>query len=286
MQRELILSLMSLLAIFDGGASAQTARENSGSARQQTRQQSGQRAEQAPKQNSAGAEDSTISILSSETRFGLSVVKGVPYSAEAITENVQVLNDGARLTTKATALLYRDSEGRLRREQEFSAIGPFATAGEPVRMIFISDPVARVTYRLDPRARSAIKTAFNSGPSPASPNAPASATRKIESLGKRMIEGVEAEGRRSTLTIPAGQIGNDRPLEIISEKWYSHELKIVVLSKHSDPRLGENTYRVINIKRDEPDAALFRTPADYKIREGNYAPGPGSHSPARERKPE
>lgn len=260
MQRGLIVSLMSLLAMVDGGASAQTMREYSGKARLQN----GQRAGQGSKPHPAGTEDSTLSVLSSETRFGLSIVKNVPYSAEAIIENVQVLNDGTRLTTKATALLYRDSEGRTRREQEFSAIGPFATAGEPVRMIFISDPVARITYRLDPRNRSAIKMAFNSGPPPASPNAPASATRKIDALGKRTIEGVEAEGRRSTLTIPAGQIGNDRPLEIVSESWYSHELKMVIVSKHFDPRLGENTYRVINIKRDEPDAALFRAPAEAK----------------------
>jgi len=287
MQRVWIVSLMCLLAMFAGGngGSAQTSRE----ARKSADQQSGQNAGRTLKQNPTGApgtEDSTIGIVSSEMRFGGNVVKGAPYSAEAITENVQVLKDGTRLTTKATASLYRDGEGRMRREQEFSAIGPFATAGEPVRMIFISDPIARAIYRLDPRSGAAIKTAFNSGPSPANPNAPASATRKIEALGKRMIEGVEAEGMRSTLTIPAGQIGNDRPIEIVSEKWYSRELKIIVLSKHSDPRLGENTYRVINIKRDEPEAALFRVPADYRIQEGNFVPGPGYHSPARPRKPD
>ena len=229
--------------------------------------------------------DSTIGFVSSEMRYGGSVVKGRPYSAEAVTENVQMLRDGTRLASKATARLYRDSEGRTRRDQEFSAVGPFA-ADEPVRMIFISDPVARVSYRLDPRARTAIKMPFASGSPPADSRPPASAARKIEPLGKRMIEGVEAEGMRSTITLPAGQVGNDRPLEIVSERWYSRELAIFVMSRHSDPRLGENTYQVTNLKREEPDPSLFRVPADYKIREGKVSPGLDYHAPAQARKPD
>jgi len=97
---------------------------------------------------------------------------------------------------------------------------------------------------------------------------------KEESLGKQTIEGIEAEGARTTITIPAGEIGNERPIEIISERWYSPELQTVVMTKHSDPRFGEIVYRLTNISRSEPDASLFHVPADYKIKDGPPMPGP------------
>lgn len=90
-------------------------------------------------------------------------------------------------------------------------------------------------------------------------------TRKETALGTQVIEGVEAEGTRHTITIAAGEIGNERPIEIVSERWYSAELQAVVLSRRSDPRLGEVTYRLININRAEPDRALFEVPADFTV---------------------
>src|SRR6185436_6465186 len=73
-----------------------------------------------------------------------------------------------------------------------------------------------------------------------------------EALGKQAIEGVEAEGTRKTIEIPAGEIGNERPIEIVFERWYSSELQMVVMTRHSDPRFGETTYRLMNINRSEP----------------------------------
>jgi len=89
-----------------------------------------------------------------------------------------------------------------------------------------------------------------------------------ESLGTRMIEGVQAEGTRTTMTIPAGQIGNERPIEIVSERWYSPELKMDVLTKRNDPRFGETTYQLNNVQRIEPLLSLFQPPADYTVEEG------------------
>src|SRR6185295_6699387 len=86
-----------------------------------------------------------------------------------------------------------------------------------------------------------------------------------ESLGKQLIEGVEAEGTRNTMTIPAGEIGNERAIEIVNERWYSAELQIVVMSRHSDPRFGETTYRLTNINRSEPEKSLFEVPAEFKM---------------------
>jgi hypothetical protein len=89
--------------------------------------------------------------------------------------------------------------------------------------------------------------------------------KKVESLGKKMIEGVEAEGRRSTVTIAAGEIGNTLPIEIVDENWYSPDLQVQVMTRHSDPRSGETIYRLTNIKRSEPDRSLFAVPTDYTI---------------------
>jgi hypothetical protein len=88
---------------------------------------------------------------------------------------------------------------------------------------------------------------------------------KHEDLGTQTIEGVSAQGKRETVTIPAGQIGNERPIEIVTETWFSPELHTMVLRKHSDPRLGDSTYRLTDIKRNEPDAALFQPPAGAKV---------------------
>ena len=96
---------------------------------------------------------------------------------------------------------------------------------------------------------------------------------RTEELGTRDFDGVQAEGTRRVTTIPAGAIGNERPIETVYERWYSKELQIVVMSKHSDPRFGEQTYRLTNIVRAEPEPALFNVPNGYKVVSGADAGG-------------
>ena len=91
---------------------------------------------------------------------------------------------------------------------------------------------------------------------------------KTEDLGSQTVGGVLANGVRTTRTILAGQIGNDKPIDIVVEVWTSPELKTIVYSKRSDPRMGEQTFRLTNINRAEPDPTLFTVPADYKIVDG------------------
>ena len=86
-----------------------------------------------------------------------------------------------------------------------------------------------------------------------------------EDLGTQSMEGVLVKGMRTTHTIPAGQIGNEQPITIVTEVWTSPELKTVVYSKRSDPRMGEQTFRLSNLVRAEPNPALFTVPADFKI---------------------
>jgi len=88
---------------------------------------------------------------------------------------------------------------------------------------------------------------------------------RTEDLGTQVVEGVTAQGVRTTRTISAGEIGNEKPIEIVTEVWTSLDLKTVILSKRSDPRFGEQTFRLTNIVRAEPDPALFTVPADFKV---------------------
>jgi hypothetical protein len=253
------------------------------------------------------------------------VVKGMPYSADEITETTQVLGDGTKIHRETKTAVYRDNEGRTRRETPDN--------------VTISDPVAGATYVINPKTNSVRKlqtasnfvyrtsgamggTATADGMSTtfsvhtmdgqtnievngkqldpkavaeliAKAKAEGSAetkglavlttdgpptmgytvatgpmrrvmvnTRAGESLGKKNIEGVIADGMRNSETIDAGAIGNDRPIQVVNEHWYSEELGMAVYSKHSDPRTGDEIFRVTNIHRGDPPAYLFQAPAE------------------------
>jgi hypothetical protein len=213
-------------------------------------------------------------------RFGDRPVKGAPYSAQFVTESTQTLGDGTRISRKSNGAVYRSAEGRTRRETTLAAVGPVAVEGEPVQMIFINDPVARRHYALDATHHTARKLPLpDKPPVPPGPRPESDENVKTEALGRRTIEGVEAEGTRTVINIPTGRVGNDRPLEIVDERWYSPELQVVVLSSHRDPFAGENVYRLTNITRAEPAASLFEVPADYTVVEG----GPPKDAPRRPR---
>ncbi len=222
-------------------------------------------------------------------------VKGAPYSAEAFTETVQTLVDGNRIAHSSSTKIYRDSEGRTRREagSGVQTLSPLlAAARVPVHdQIFISDPVAGISYVLDPEEKTARKmpvpqfldqAAIEKARTAGGPVTISEGNTKMviqvretehalqrqtttESLGSQTIEGVEAEGKRTTTTIPAGQIGNDLPIVITSEAWYSPQLQTLVLSRRHDPRVGDTTYRLINVNLAEPAASLFQVPADYTL---------------------
>jgi hypothetical protein len=98
----------------------------------------------------------------------------------------------------------------------------------------------------------------------------AEATAKTESLGPQTIEGVNTEWTRTTRTIPAGEIGNEKPITIVSQHWYSADLQMDVKSTHSDPRFGDTTYTLTKIQRTEPDASLFAVPSDYTVTAGKH----------------
>jgi hypothetical protein len=217
------------------------------------------------------------------------VVTKAPFSADTVTETTQTLSDGNRIRPTGTGRIYRDSEGRVRNEQTLVGLGALTPNAAPQQVVFINDPVAGLNYGLNPKEKTATKSTFARRDGPGSQpsgrrgaGAPDSARRpdgprgreaaqrnvKSESLGKQTIDGVQAEGTRTTFTIRAGQIGNEQPLQIVTESWFSPDLQMVVLSKHSDPQSGERVYRLANIVRNEPPATLFQPPSDYKMVEG------------------
>jgi hypothetical protein len=116
-----------------------------------------------------------------------------------------------------------------------------------------------------PAPAGAVMQGFALPAGPVSPQLSEGVEPKAESLGTKTIEGVQVTGTRSTSTIPAGTIGNDRDLNIIRETWYSPELKLVIQSTQSDPRFGETTYTLKNIQQGSPDVTLFQVPANYTI---------------------
>lgn len=371
-----------------------------------------------------GSGGGTYGFMAAEASFDSRVVKGAPYSAESVTEFTQTLADGNRITRRSSNMVYRDSQGRTRREQSLTPLGMsewISPEALPSTTI-INDPVEGATYVLDqkqrvarrsrlvsarvatggvagvagvtggtlraataapvatlnydavtttgeiprqikvsggvlqgnainrvqpeyppiakaaaaagavqvqvtigekgevaeasivnghPLLREAALTAarqwqfkpimlsgqpvkaqgvltFNftlgDDKQPAEtiekavpPNSVATAYNggmrvnfNREALGKQMIEGLECEGTRMVSTIPAGQIGNEHPIEIISERWYSPELQVTVMTKQSDPRSGETIFRLAGITRAEPDEFLFKVPSEYTIKDENF----------------
>jgi len=162
-------------------------------------------------------------------------------------------------------------------------------------MVTIRDPVAGVSYFLDPVHKTANKMPLpstlagprvvNGAPLPSvlssrvmglaqmvtsalvAPSGPATAPVS-EGLGTESINGILAKGTRTTISIPAGQIGNDREIQVVSERWYSDDLQMVVKSSNADPRFGTTSYELTNISRAEPDPSLFQVPTGYTVNEG------------------
>jgi hypothetical protein len=219
------------------------------------------------------------------------VVTAAPYTATATTESTQVLADGNRIVNKTSSFVARDSQGRTRRETDLHRIGTMQV--DSPKTVFINDPTKHTQYIFIPggeatkvirsegnwkeepqivdlrgqrERRSQQKVIVNvQGVRDCQQSKESSEQVKHEDLGTQTIEGVSAQGKRETITIPAGEIGNERPIEIVTETWFSPELHTMVLRKHFDPRMGDSSYRLTDIKRNEPDAALFKPPAGAKV---------------------
>ena len=238
-------------------------------------------------------------------------VTGAPYSAQIVTESVQPFADGNAITHTSTSSVWRDSQGRTRREQNINMIGPSQASGAAIQFITIDDPIAGVHYTLNPNKMMATQittsgtasgaagevlpkkiipadsgnvsiTYFASGDAgfagggrggniSIAPGELAPTNVTTESLGADTMQGLSVLGTRITRTIPEGQIGNAQPILITTDKWYSQDLQIEVKTVHSDPRTGTTTTTVTNLSRNEPNPSLFTVPPGYAISTGSGA---------------
>ncbi len=211
-------------------------------------------------------------------------VSGRPFSATEVRHTVQTLADGTRLEDSSSSSFYRDAQGRMRSESP--------------TQVLIYDPIAGFTYHLDLRNRLYQKTPMRNDaavsiavignrtsvnqtnrpagmPAATDKMAPAKAqqyalrnsihSRAItEELAPQIVNGIPTRGSRYTETIPAGTFGNDRDIKIVSERWVSDVLQVLVKSSNSDPRFGVTTYELTNISQAPPDPALFQVPTNYQ----------------------
>lgn len=213
-------------------------------------------------------------FIGAELRFGDKLIKGQPFSADIVIEDTKRLFDGTTVTRKSRGAVYRDGEGRTRREQSIEMVGGVGIVGtdnKPPTIVFISDFASRSQIFLDLNAKVARKTPLGPGPGPIEPRPRGDA--REESLGTKTIDGVAAEGTRISFEIPAGKVGNDKPLQVVTERWFSTELGLLVMSRHLDPVAGEHLFKLVNIKRVEPNPSLFSIPAGFKI-ENSFGPRP------------
>lgn len=247
------------------------------------------------------ADPGAVKFLNEEFSFTVNTVANAPYSGEEKTESVQTLADGTRITNTSTTRVFRDSKGRVRREIMLPSPDP---ANPSRTMVSIFDPVAGVNYTLDSENKvahqapapsvivaqmknaaeakikaegDAIRTrtfsqtqTFSTGTGPRMEyrvlsRALPGVVPQREDLGTQTVEGVEAKGTRETSVIATGAVGNDRPITIVSERWYSPELQIELKSVRNDPRMGQTTHALTGISRTEPDPSLFQPPADYTV---------------------
>ncbi len=255
-------------------------------------------------------------------------LKGAPYSGDTIVESSQTLADGNHINHKSTGRVYRDGEGRVRREEDRDVTITSANGlmTNHITSIAIVDPVAGYSYSLNPEQKIAWRTPIGTSKElldkaqaarlkvraevQSSQQTPMTEEQKVQMaeqiaklkaemekmtatndgkpnalavargggrvgvayvndtpLEHATIDGLAVEGHKTSETIPAGKIGNDLPITITSEEWTSTDLKVLVLTKHNDPRTGESSYRLANVVRAEPDPSFFIVPPEYTVKD-------------------
>jgi hypothetical protein len=205
--------------------------------------------------------------------FENKVVTGAPLSGELVVTRDTTLADGNRIHNQTQTKIYRDADGRVRREVGFELVTPTTGAAKRT-MIIITDPVAGKRYALNPQSKTAHVMPLHppnhkQGPPP-SPDGEAgpmhdSANVTRDQLGTKTINGLQATGTRVTRTIPVGKIGNENPIQVVTERWYSTDLQVPLTTIHTDPMMGTVTTNLTNINRAAPDVSLFQVPSDYKV---------------------
>jgi len=200
-------------------------------------------------------------------------VKGIPLSAQVVVTRDMTMADGNRIHSESQSNVYRDAEGRVRRDLSVNLATP-ATSPVKHNLVVITDPVAGTRYVLNPDNKTARQGPLR-GPKHAGEDHQAHMNAiggpgdvAKEQLGTKTVNGLQAEGVRVTRTIAAGAMGNEKAITVVTERWYSPDLQIVVMTTHTDPMMGTVTTKLVNVSQGAPDATLFQVPSDYSVKAG------------------
>jgi TonB family protein len=208
-----------------------------------------------------GVPNASVGVSTWFSVVHIPAIANAPFSATTVMDNTQTLADGTTVTTKTMTTIARDSRGRTHNENRYY-LRPSDNGHGRIRDVTIFDPTTRIRTRLTPATLQAAVTAL-------SPKQPRSASPDIqpgpqrEDLGSSSIGGLTVHGFRQSRTIPEGADGNDRPITITDEYWYSDELHMNITLKHTDPRHGIQFVTLTQLSRDEPDEKMFEVPAQY-----------------------
>jgi hypothetical protein len=208
-------------------------------------------------------------------------IPNAPFTAVVTVERSMVQRNGAVVNLKTMREIGRDSQGRIHNESRM--LVPISDGRTPpITRIHLYDPVSRTTAYLNPQRKIFSTSVVNHPPateppqllaSPAANGLPQSQFAREEDLGTRDLEGFSAHGVRETQTIPAESSGTGREIVISDEYWYSDDLRINLILKHSDPRTGSVAMTVTRVSRTEPVPAFFEIPADYRPAGAGEGPG-------------
>jgi hypothetical protein len=195
---------------------------------------------------------------------------GNPFSATVVVEDQRPMPDGSVETMRTIAIIARDSKGRTHNERR--RFMPEAFHGSPSLMeTRIYDPQAHIRFICDPATHTArrqiISIQLDADPA-------TSPFIHVEDLGSTTLSGVRAVGTRRTYIISAHASPTRKPLEIVSEEWYSKDMNLVLLTHHIDPRTGEQTVGISGLKRDDPPASMFELPKGYTVVDAKSPPAP------------
>jgi hypothetical protein len=196
---------------------------------------------------------------------------GAPYSGKSTTVKEKMLTDGTKTTETFVELLWRDAEGRTRKE-----FIRHTDSGEEYRSIIITDPVGGVYLKWDDNEEAGRRVVGIWPVPPAqrltAPPSPLIQGKAVtrpdfrnEILTPQEINGVFAEGSRWSRTIRLEGESNNRVIEMTNELWISPDLRIIVRHVHDDPRTGKETTDVTDVVRGDPDPALFHAPEGYTV---------------------
>jgi hypothetical protein len=205
-----------------------------------------------------GSREVLVSIL-------IPSLSNAPFSAVVNTESFRQLANGTSITLKNHRAIARDRAGRISQERRL-LVPEDGKHESVVTQVEISDPVAHELFICVPKEQVCQGEDFDA-PAFQAPKTAANAREgaNLQDLGKQSVGGVETIGTRETMVIEAGKIGNDSPIEVQREYWYSPQLGVNLISRLQDPRVGIQNFEVSDIALAEPDAKLFKVSSKMKV---------------------